>query len=57
MPENSQTRLRDAICSDELTVQGLRLTNVFRKIKDVNDRLQILALAEQLLDAQEKNPK
>jgi hypothetical protein len=52
MPENPQLRLRMVLQSDLLTEQGLRLTNAFHKLHDAYDRQQVIALAEQLLDAQ-----
>jgi hypothetical protein len=52
MPENPQLRLRMVLLSDLLTEQGLRLTNAFHKLQDVHDRQQVIALIEQLLDAQ-----
>jgi hypothetical protein len=52
MPENSQSRLETALRSDVLVEQGLRLTNAFHKLLDNDDRQRVIALAEQLLDAQ-----
>jgi hypothetical protein len=52
MPEDSQSQLRTLLQSDLLTEQGLRLTNAFHKLRDAHDRERVIALAEQLLDAQ-----
>lgn len=52
MPNDSQSRLRTILQSDLLTQQGLRLTNAFHKLQDIHDREQVIALAEQFLDAQ-----
>jgi hypothetical protein len=52
MPEDSQSQLRTLLQSDLLTEQGVRLTNAFHKLRDAHDRERVIALAEQLLDAQ-----
>jgi hypothetical protein len=52
MPENSQPRLKTVLRSDVLTGQGLRLTSAFLQLRDIHDREQVIALAEQLLAAQ-----
>ena len=52
MPENPQLRLRMILQSDLLTEQGVRLTSAFHKLQDADDRQRVIALAEQLLDAQ-----
>ena len=52
MPENPQLRLRMILQSDLLTEQGVRLTSAFHKLQDAHDRQRVIALAEQLLDAQ-----
>jgi hypothetical protein len=53
MPEESQPRLRAVLRADLLTLQGLRLTSAFHKLRDSQDRQRVVALAEQLLDAQQ----
>jgi hypothetical protein len=57
MPEISQARLKAALQSDVPVEQGLRLTSAFHKLRDNDDRLQVIALAEQLLDAQNAKSK
>jgi hypothetical protein len=53
MPEDSQPRLRTVLRADLLTLQGLRLTSAFHKLRDSQDRQRVVALAEQLLDGQQ----
>jgi hypothetical protein len=57
MPENSQPHLKTVLRPDVLIEQGLRLTSAFRKPQDAHDRQQVIALAEQLLDAQRATSK
>jgi hypothetical protein len=52
MTKKSQPHLRAGVKPDLLTEQGFRLISSFRKLQDVHDRERVIALAEQLLDAQ-----
>jgi hypothetical protein len=52
MSKDALSRLRTLLQSDQLTEQGLRLTNAFHKLRDAHDRERVIDLAEQLLDAQ-----
>jgi hypothetical protein len=57
MPEDPKPRSKTVLSSHALTVQGLRLTNMFRMLEDAADREQVIALAERLLAAQNAKPK
>jgi hypothetical protein len=50
MSEKSILHLRAFMQSDVLTEQGLQLTKVFFKLRNVHDRQQVIALAERLLE-------
>lgn len=50
MSEKSTPHLRAIMQSDVLTEQGLQLTKVFFKLRNVHDRQQVIALAERLLE-------
>jgi hypothetical protein len=57
MPEDPKPRSKTVSTSHALTAQGLRLTNMFRMLEDVDDREEVIALAERLLNAQTAKSK
>jgi hypothetical protein len=55
MSEKSTPHLRAVMQSDVLTTQGLQLTKVFFKLRDVHARQQVIALAERLLESESES--
>lgn len=51
---SEQSKPRSKTDTDVHVEQGLRLTNVFLKLQDVNDRQKVIAFAERLLEERNK---